>query len=285
MSKILFFIGCIVALILAFYCISMHKEDIQADIARRGTHAVRGDNLNDSMARTVGLHVDGRDIALSGYVPTQEIKDEMYNRASNVWGVRKVINNLQLTPPEPPPIEPVVEVEVEPLVIETPVVEAEIPNLLTPAPEPELVKQRIPTKTVVKAFRAPTKEAVVQSQACEKVLRDMLTEETILFSSGSDNIQSQSYGLLDRIAREAKKCPSSLILVEGHTDSSGDAAKNIILSKKRAGAVVDYLVSEGVDQPLKFVGYGANTPVANNNTAEGRALNRRIEFKVQAIKQ
>ncbi|HEC09331.1 MAG TPA: OmpA family protein, partial [Acidimicrobiales bacterium] len=73
----------------------------------------------------------------------------------------------------------------------------------------------------------------------------------------------------------------TLVAVEGFTDSQGDAAANQRLSEARAQAVVDYLVSQGVSPDvLRASGNGESRPVASNDTAEGRAQNRRIEFNV-----
>ena len=69
--------------------------------------------------------------------------------------------------------------------------------------------------------------------------------------------------------------------IGGHTDNVGKADYNQQLSEKRAKAVCDYLITKGVDaSQLSFKGYGANTPIGDNATPEGRANNRRTELKV-----
>jgi outer membrane protein OmpA-like peptidoglycan-associated protein len=74
------------------------------------------------------------------------------------------------------------------------------------------------------------------------------------------------------------------IEIGGHTDNTGDKAKNKTLSMNRAKAVKDYLVSKGIDATrLTAVGYGDSAPVADNGTPEGRAQNRRTVFKVLSI--
>jgi len=71
------------------------------------------------------------------------------------------------------------------------------------------------------------------------------------------------------------------MVVEGHTDSVGTEANNLVLSRLRAEAVVDYLVSRGVDAGrLEAVGFGETSPVADNDTAGGRQINRRIEVEL-----
>ena len=78
-----------------------------------------------------------------------------------------------------------------------------------------------------------------------------------------------------------KRASQVHLTVKGHTDAMGDVAANKALSQKRAQAVVDYLVKQGVDPAqLQAVGYGSEQPVADNATAEGQFKNRRIEFEV-----
>jgi OOP family OmpA-OmpF porin len=76
-----------------------------------------------------------------------------------------------------------------------------------------------------------------------------------------------------------KTYPKNDVLVEGHTDSSGNAAYNLSLSRLRAEHVRDYLIKEGgLDaQRFRIVGYGQTQPIADNATREGRAQNRRVE--------
>jgi outer membrane protein OmpA-like peptidoglycan-associated protein len=74
------------------------------------------------------------------------------------------------------------------------------------------------------------------------------------------------------------------IRINGYTDNIGSDADNLTLSENRAKAVVDYLVSKGVDNKrLTSKGFGETQPVADNSTEEGRALNRRTEFIVTGL--
>lgn len=69
--------------------------------------------------------------------------------------------------------------------------------------------------------------------------------------------------------------------ISGHTDNVGSYRANQRLSEARAKSVVDYLVNQGIDSGrLEYKGYSFTQPVADNNTEEGRAQNRRVEFKV-----
>jgi outer membrane protein OmpA-like peptidoglycan-associated protein len=70
-------------------------------------------------------------------------------------------------------------------------------------------------------------------------------------------------------------------MVEGHTDNIGKEELNIKLSQQRAEAIVSYLTEKGIDPSrLKAKGYGFSKPIADNNTEEGRAMNRRTEIKI-----
>ena len=122
----------------------------------------------------------------------------------------------------------------------------------------------------------------VDLTTCQEMLTAAMTESRILFATSSAEISSDSFGLLDRLAATAQRCPSARIEVSGHTDARGDAEMNRDLSEARAGSVRDYLATRGVTADrLVARGYGEERPVASNDTPAGRAQNRRIEFTIQ----
>ena len=98
------------------------------------------------------------------------------------------------------------------------------------------------------------------------------------FEFGKSSIKATSYPSLDRVAKLLSTKGFSLKL-GGHTDAVGSAERNMSLSKDRAEAVKQYLVSQGANTSrIEAVGYGANQPIATNKTAAGRQKNRRVEF-------
>jgi outer membrane protein OmpA-like peptidoglycan-associated protein len=104
----------------------------------------------------------------------------------------------------------------------------------------------------------------------------------ILFDRASAELDSVSFPTLDKLADAAKSCPGMSIEVAGHASADGDAESNKLLSLKRAQSVVSYLVRAGVEQSkLTSAGYGAERPIAPNDTSENMARNRRIEFTVR----
>lgn len=107
-----------------------------------------------------------------------------------------------------------------------------------------------------------------------------LVTHGILFDSGSDNLKGESYGTLKDIANVLKENPDVKVKIVGHTDSDGEDAKNLELSKKRATAVKNALVKDfGIDASrLETDGKGESEPSDVNTTPVGKANNRRVEF-------
>ncbi len=108
----------------------------------------------------------------------------------------------------------------------------------------------------------------------------------MLFKTGESTLKAEAMLKLDKVV-ESLRGQERTIVVEGHTDNQGGAgAYNQTLSEKRANAVRDYLVSKGIPQDLiRAVGYGPTKGIADNNSPEGRAANRRVEIIVEPRKQ
>ena len=103
----------------------------------------------------------------------------------------------------------------------------------------------------------------------------------IFFETNKATIKPESAAELERVAKLLKENPTIRLEISGHTDNVGSYRANQKLSEARAKSVVDYLVEQGVaSSRLEYKGYSFNQPVADNNTPEGRAKNRRVEFKV-----
>ena len=105
--------------------------------------------------------------------------------------------------------------------------------------------------------------------------------KTILFDTGKATIKFQSAEVLNQILNVLKKYPNSRFRIEGHTDSIGKRAKNMILSQNRADAVKVYLIQGGIDAGrLESQGFGPDRPIASNKNKKGRELNRRVEINL-----
>jgi OOP family OmpA-OmpF porin len=124
--------------------------------------------------------------------------------------------------------------------------------------------------------------APVDATVCQQLFADLLSKGRIRFESGRDAINPDSAGLLDRLIETAQRCPTANIEIVGHTDTDGEDAFNQTLSEKRAQAVADFLVKAGLPaNRFTATGYGSTQPLASNDTDEGKAQNRRIEFLVR----
>jgi outer membrane protein OmpA-like peptidoglycan-associated protein len=126
----------------------------------------------------------------------------------------------------------------------------------------------------------------INNNGCPDITKDLerkLTElaRNILFVSNSDVFYSKYDTQLDEIADLMKKYHNLKFQIQGHTDSIGSEESNLQLSLKRVNKVLNYLVSKGVNQfNLNVKGFGESVPIDTNETAEGRAKNRRVEIKI-----
>ncbi len=103
----------------------------------------------------------------------------------------------------------------------------------------------------------------------------------VFFEFAKAELKPESYYELDAIVDILKQNPQFKIEISGHTDNVGTDESNLVLSQNRANAVVKYLISKGIPKErLIAKGYGKTKPIANNQTEEGRAQNRRVEFKI-----
>jgi len=114
----------------------------------------------------------------------------------------------------------------------------------------------------------------------ERPIEERLILKGVHFESGSAALTPDSYAVLDQVVRSLMAYPEVRVEIRGYTDSVGSWEYNLNLSQKRAEAVKQYLVNSGID-PSRLIakGYGEADPIASNKTAEGRAQNRRIEFR------
>ncbi|MFN4234863.1 MAG: OmpA family protein [Bacteroidia bacterium] len=105
--------------------------------------------------------------------------------------------------------------------------------------------------------------------------------KNVFFETAKFDLKEESKIELDKLVNFLQKNPTLKIEISGHTDNQGDKKSNITLSENRSKAVTNYLISKGIAaERLSSKGYGDTLPVADNNTPEGRSLNRRTEFKI-----
>jgi OmpA-OmpF porin, OOP family len=139
--------------------------------------------------------------------------------------------------------------------------------------------QPVAPTPVVAVAAAPSQGAPTASSMQNALDADGHVALYINFETNKANIKPESMPIVEQIAALMSQAPALKISVEGHTDNSGDANKAKSLSQRRAKAVFDALVGKGISPSrLSTVGWGPDRPIADNDTDEGRAANRRVEL-------
>ncbi len=136
--------------------------------------------------------------------------------------------------------------------------------------------------------KCPNAAGPKSNNGCPVVKEEVVVQEAISFAAkniqfetNSNKIKAASLIELDNVASILAQYPDYNVSISGHTDSVGNAGYNKSLSQKRAKACLDYLVSKGVSAGrMSSAGYGEEQPIADNSTAEGRQMNRRVEFNI-----
>lgn len=125
--------------------------------------------------------------------------------------------------------------------------------------------------------------AIQVVKLADNTIRVTMTAETA-FAVDSAEIKGTFYSTMDKIARVVNTYGKTTLNIVGHTDNTGSASHNQALSERRAGSVLNYFQQKGViDQRLSAYGRGKDEPRASNATAEGRALNRRVEIFIAPV--
>ena len=123
--------------------------------------------------------------------------------------------------------------------------------------------------------------AKVDADGCPPPGDTLAIVTNVNFDFDSAQIRQDSQAKLDRVVNILRENPAVRVRVEGHTDSTGPDQYNMGLSYRRAESVKNYLEGKGIDSNrLSVVGFGESKPLVSNNTRAGRAVNRRVEFKV-----
>ena len=172
--------------------------------------------------------------------------------------------------PEPVPMASVVSQPVAP----TPL------PVIAPAPVEIPAAAPVPAP----AEPVPAISDVARAETCQADLAAAVKKNPIEFPRDRYQLTNKAKKAVAKAAAVARDCSGLKIEVQAFTDNQGKKANNTRLSARRADAVKDYLVAQGLSEDLlTAVGFGPDRPVASNRTAAGRAQNRRIEFRVSRV--
>jgi OmpA-OmpF porin, OOP family len=201
---------------------------------------------------------DGNKLTLEGVVPDEATKKAIFDAAVAKYGAGNVVDKLTIDAAAKGPI--------------TVTLQGVVVSDAVKAARGDEAKAFYPSATIDNQLTI----AAAPAAKAEDVQCGDKVAVAATFATGSANLTADARKLLDAVV----PCIKGPFEVGGHTDNVGKPAPNLALSERRAGAVATYLASKGVDiKMLSAKGYGDTAPIGDNATAEGKAKNRRIEFK------
>lgn len=237
---------------------------------------------------TAGAQVLGpNQVVVAGTVPDEATRVQVLSRLRELYGAERVVDQLTLGAVVAPPqwsqhLQKVLSPTLKQVTHGQLSVQGNIIDLKGEVAN-ESVRQQVasdmaaslnPTYTVRNGLRVAAQEQNLVDQA----LRNRIVE----FEAGSAVLRPAGVGILDEMAQALARLKGKKVEVIGHTDAQGGRVANVALSLARAQAVKTYLVSKGLAADnIGTTGLGPDRPVAGNDTEEGRARNRRIEFRVE----
>ncbi|MBS1140770.1 MAG: OmpA/MotB [Proteobacteria bacterium] len=230
---------------------------------------------------------EGGKVVIAGTVPDEASKVAILEKLRSVYGAGNVVDKLEVGGVVPPPNwsenmtkilnDNLKQVHKGQMQVNGTRIALK-GNVANEAQRQQVVSQMAtslnPTYSIDNGLVAPVVEA-------QGVLDKTLANRVVEFESGSANLTPLGRAVLDEMYGAIKQIGTPKVMLLGHTDSQGGRAGNIALSLARANTVRSYLVSKGIPaETLTTSGLGPDQPVATNETIEGRAKNRRIEFKL-----
>ncbi|MDR2323851.1 MAG: OmpA family protein [Acidovorax sp.] len=230
----------------------------------------------------------GSQVVVGGQVPDEATRVSVLNALAKVYGVSNVVDRIEVvgsiaTPPNwavnvgkllTPDLQQIHKGQLQVSGTQL-VVNGEVAN--------EAVRQKLlsdmatslnPTYTIRNNLQVP-------AAGSQQQVDQAIANRTIEFETGSAMLTVQGRQVLDAVVPVLAGMGDRKLSLVGHTDNSGDRRLNLTLSQARADAVKGYLVGKGIDpNRISATGVGPDQPVASNDSADGRAKNRRIDFRV-----
>jgi peptidoglycan-binding protein ArfA len=235
---------------------------------------------------------NGKDFTLTGDLPDLSVKDKLLSELKATLGpgvnlIDKLAVKAGVNAPDLSGVSPVFKAANDiadfnfNLVGETLTLAGTAPSDEVKAGVETAAKAAWPNVRVVNNIRV--KAVATAAGSCDNLQADITAalRSPIAYQTEGSGLAAASKAELSAVAAAIKACPDAKVTVTGHTDNTGDDEINVPLSKSRAEAVADYLVSQGVPAgSVSADGAGSSQPVTSNATADGRAQNRRTEITV-----
>ena len=265
------------------------RAHLSSCIAAFSGARVINDQLEVQVAGTLGFLTHYDDITLSGVVPTPADHEALVAKAGDLWGESNVTDALEVNPGRTiggwsghdfAQLLAVLRHSRRDLEIELSRGQAVVAGTVLS----ELARIRVlgGAVTLLPGFEVVDRLTVRQPETPREILQaqmDILLDgRTVEFATDSADLTDRGRNILGDVVGILKRHPGR-VEISGHTDSTGDEAHNLDLSRRRAEAVESYLYANGIDPGrLVSIGYGPTHPMATNTTADGQQLNRRTEF-------
>lgn len=281
--------------------ISGHASD--SDAQQQAVHTAQSlwyvkqveNAITPSLIEPYTLHIlwDGKAVSLDGYVSSDGTKTALINHIESTFGHPTNPNMLRTGAGSPDGWEDIIRNDLLPVI--APLQTASIrmtdqtirfSGKAATTQEVESIRKRL--RSLEEKGYDLTLNVVAMDDAavvCQQEFNRLLSQGKIVFQSGGSTIDSKSNDLLQKLADAAIFCADSSVMITGHTDNVGSDENNLKLSEQRAKAVKGWLFNKGGVplERLKTAGKGSKDPLADNDSEEGRAKNRRIEFIVEGI--
>jgi len=257
----------------------------------QGTFGVRGvsDKISPkiTLPYTFNLSINDRELSLEGYMPSVKAKKELFEFCVQQYTHRKIIDKVDVALGNPPLWNSLIFS----LVKEMKKVDVALVNIVDSRAQisGKVKTQKLKNEFISSLEHFNKKYKILEHlvsmdepiKVCQEQFDKLLKYQKIKFDIGKSTLKPESNTLIQELVNISSLCPQATLKVIGHTDNLGNNEANKKLSLNRSKAVVSRLFQEGVLlKRMHASGQGELEPIANNGTKEGRAKNRRIEFKV-----
>ena len=230
---------------------------------------------------------DTTPILVEGVVPDEATKAAVLAKVREVYGADRVVDQVRLGVVVAPPnwSENVAKL-VDPKLRQVSKGKLDVNGnsvTISGTVVNELQRQQVASQmlTALNSSYSVDADGLVVGGSPQTLIDEVLANRIIEFESGSDRLTPAGQRILDELVEPMKEIGGARVQITGHTDNVGQRQANVALSLARAERVLEYFRQRGVPASgLSVVGRGPDEPVADNATPDGRARNRRIQFKV-----
>jgi OOP family OmpA-OmpF porin len=225
-------------------------------------------------------------VVAEGVVPDQATKNQILTKLRDLYGADRVVDRIQVENITAPPdwgkyVANMLSPELSKVTAGKLEVDGQSVRISGQVPNEALRQQVVSELSVASNSTYTITNSIRMGGSQQNLLDETLANRTIEFENGSARLTPLGMRILDEMASKMREMGDVRVQIIGHTDNQGQREKNLTLSQDRADAVRAYLVKQGVAAGgLSVLGKGPDEPTVSNATPDGRARNRRIQFKV-----